>query len=90
MYQYHGMIKKRIRNGELIGYQFVDDYPKIGKVLLLTFLTEPRVRPIRPHRFEEYNRLLRPWCEEKGFAILDELEVYNENIQQRRVSTLEE
>lgn len=26
MYPYHNTIKKRIRNGELIGYQFVDNY----------------------------------------------------------------
>lgn len=29
MYPYHNTIKKRIKNGELIGYQFVDHYKNI-------------------------------------------------------------
>lgn len=31
MYPYHNTIKKRIKNGELIGYQFVDNYKNIGE-----------------------------------------------------------
>lgn len=54
MYPYHNRIKQRIRNGELAGYKFVDDYKTIGECLLLFFDTPPFVRPIRPHKYEEY------------------------------------
>jgi hypothetical protein len=58
MYPYHNKIKQRIRNGELIDYWLTDNYPRIGKALVLRFRTEPYVRPIRPHRFEEYMKLV--------------------------------
>lgn len=58
MYPYHNRIKQRIKNGELIGYRYVDDYPKIGKCMLLEFNTSPFVRPIRPERYEEYKHIL--------------------------------
>ena len=28
MYPYHNTIKKRIKNGELIGYEFLENYKK--------------------------------------------------------------
>ena len=62
MYPYHNRIKQRITNGELIGFQFVDDYPKIGECLLLQFNTYPPTRPIRPHRIPEYTGLLVKWA----------------------------
>lgn len=58
MYPYHNKIKQRIENGELKGYEFVDSYNKISPCLLLYFNTEPFVKPIREHRFEEYKLLL--------------------------------
>ena len=58
MYPYHNKIKQRIRNGELTGYEFVEKYKTISPCLLLHFSTEPKVRPIREHRFEEYDLLL--------------------------------
>lgn len=54
MYPYHNRIKQRIKKGELVGYKFVDDYKTIGECLLLFFDTPPFVRPIRPHKYEEY------------------------------------
>ena len=54
MYPYHNKIKQRIRNGELVGYEFVDDYPGIGECCVLKFSTYPPVRPIRPYRYAEY------------------------------------
>ena len=54
MYPYHNRIKQRIANGELVGYEFVEDYPKIGEALVLKFNTYPPTRPIRPHRYAEY------------------------------------
>jgi len=58
MYPYHNTIKRRINNKELISFEYVDKYKKIEPCLLLFFDTEPRVRPIRKHRFNEYEHLL--------------------------------
>ncbi len=58
MYPYHNSIKKRIRNGELIGYEYVENYKNIGKCLLLYFCTPPFERPIRPHKYHEYSDIL--------------------------------
>ena len=59
MYSYHNRIKQRIKNGELTGFEFVDKYNSISPALLLYFDTEPKVRPIRDYRFEEYEQLLK-------------------------------
>jgi len=59
MYPYHNKIKQRIRNKELIKYEYVDSYKKISPCLLLYFNTFPHVRPIREHRFLEYENLLK-------------------------------
>ena len=58
MYPYHNMIKQRISNKELIDYQYVELYKTIKPCLLLYFDTEPKIRPIREHRFKEYEKLL--------------------------------
>lgn len=58
MYSYHGCIKKRIMAGELVKWEFVKDYPNIGECLVLYFSTPPFVRPIRPHRYPEYELIL--------------------------------
>ena len=58
MYPYHNRIKQRIANGELIGFSFVDDYPRIGKALVLQFSTMPHLRPIRPHRWPDYQDVI--------------------------------
>lgn len=58
MYPYHNKIKQRINNNELVKYEYVDKYKNISPCLLLHFETEPKVRPIREHRFEEYNEVL--------------------------------
>jgi len=63
MYPYHNKIKQRIKNGELIGYEYVQKYPRIGECLLLHFSSEPYIRPIRPHRFEEYTAILQKYEE---------------------------
>ncbi len=61
MYPYHNKIKQRIRAGELIGYQYVANYPRIGPALVLHFSTHPPVRPIRPYRYQEYLPILAAW-----------------------------
>lgn len=58
MYPYHNKIKQRIKNNELTGYEYVKEYNSISPCLLLYFSTEPKIRPIRQHRFEEYETLL--------------------------------
>jgi hypothetical protein len=58
MYPYHNKIKQRINNKELIGYEYVEIYNKIQPCLLLYFFTEPKLRPIRKHRFKEYESFL--------------------------------
>ena len=58
MYPYHNKIKQRINNKELIDYRYVESYKKIKPCLLLYFDTEPKVRPIREHRFKEYEDFL--------------------------------
>lgn len=58
MYPYHNKIKQRIKNNELKSYEYVDNYKSISPCLLLHFSTEPKIRPIRAHRFNEYEALL--------------------------------
>jgi len=57
MYPYHNKIKQRISNHELVGYEYVERYKDISPCLLLHFSTEPKTRPVREHRFEEYEAL---------------------------------
>lgn len=61
MYPYHNIIKRRIKNGELIGYEFVKNYKKIGECLLLYFSSPPFERPVRPHKYHEYADILSDW-----------------------------
>lgn len=56
-YNYHGRIKQRIDQKELVRYEFVDKYKDISPCLLLHFSTEPYVRPVREHAFEKYEFL---------------------------------
>lgn len=57
MYPYHNKIKQRIYNNELLSSEFVEKYKDISPCLLLHFDTEPKVRPIREHRFKEYDEV---------------------------------
>ena len=59
MYPYHNKIKQRINNKELIGYEYVESYKRIKPCLLLYFSTDPKIRPIRQHRFQQYEELLK-------------------------------
>ncbi len=58
MYPYHNRIKQRVKNKELKSYEYVEKYKSISPCLILYFHTEPYVRPIRSHRFEEYELIL--------------------------------
>jgi len=59
VYPYHNKIKSRIKSQELVRYEYVERYKKISPCLLLHFDTEPFVRPIREHRFEEYEAFFK-------------------------------
>ena len=63
MYPYHNSIRQRIRNGELAGFEFVDNYKNIGECLLLYFDTPPFIRPVRPHKYAEYLSFLSEFKE---------------------------
>lgn len=55
-YNYHGMIKRRMRSGEKFSVQIRTEYNKISPVMLICFTD--RVFPIREYRFEEYLAML--------------------------------
>lgn len=66
MYPYHNKIRQRIRAGELVDHYFTTDYPHIGEALVLVFNTAPFLRPIRPHRWPEYQGILADWRKDHG------------------------
>ena len=55
MYPYHNRIMQRIKNGELVGYEFC----KGEFAMILHFSTFPFTRPIRPHAVYKYEEILR-------------------------------
>lgn len=59
MYPYHNKIKQRIKNHELVSYEYLEEHNGISPCLLLHFDTAPKTRPIREHRFKEYELILR-------------------------------
>lgn len=58
MYSYHNRIKQRINNRELLRYEYVDKHKNISPCLLLHFSTEPKIRPVREHQFDNYDKIL--------------------------------
>jgi len=59
MYPYHNKIKQRIKNNELVRYEYLNNHKGISPCLLLHFDSEPFTRPIREHRFKEYDELFK-------------------------------
>ncbi len=57
-YSYHARIRARIADGEMIGAEYVDNYPRIGRALVLYFNTVPAMRPIRPHAWGMYEDVI--------------------------------
>lgn len=55
----------RIANNELLKYEYVEKYKNIAPCLLLHFSTEPFIRPIREHRFDEYESFLTDYFKQK-------------------------
>lgn len=56
-YNYHAIAKKLILEGQLMGYEFVDEYRGIAPALVLYFKNHNPI-PIRSYRWEEYFPLL--------------------------------
>lgn len=56
-YNYHARNMERIKAGELTGYEYVKEYNGIAPAMLLHFLTKPHIRPIRAHKFNDYEKL---------------------------------
>lgn len=55
-YNYHARNMERIRNGELIGFEFCVD----GEfAIVLKFSTQPFTRPIREHSLYKYEEILK-------------------------------
>lgn len=59
-YNYHGIIKNKIKDNELIKIEFVLKYHNINNVMLLYF-NDGTVKPIREHRWLEYFLLLEKY-----------------------------
>ena len=56
-YSYHNNIKRKIKNGELEKYQFIDNYKNVGPVLMLYFKDGTK-KFIREYRWIEYYNIL--------------------------------
>lgn len=56
-YNYHAIIKRKIKQNKLIKAEFVNFYNKISPALLLYF-NDGTIYPIREHRFNEYINII--------------------------------
>jgi len=56
-FSYHGKAKSLIRNGELVGYEIVEDHNGISPALVLFFKSH-KPMPIREYRWDEYFEIL--------------------------------
>lgn len=63
-YNYHGQIIKKIKNHELVGYEFKESYHQIQNVLLLYF-KDGKIKPIREQHFVRYMLLIEKYFENK-------------------------
>lgn len=59
-YNYHGIIKKKIRNYELSSYEIKDKYHNISPCLILHF-KDGTTKPIREPYFHEYLELIEKY-----------------------------
>ena len=56
-FNYHAKAKRLIKEGHLVGYEFVDNWNGIRPALVLYF-DEAKPMPIREYRWQEYLPLL--------------------------------
>lgn len=64
-YNYHGMIKRRIRGGEQFSVVIDEKYKDISPAMIIIFCD--RAYPIREYRFEEYFSIFN----ELGISVKD-------------------
>ncbi len=59
-FNYHAKVKRLIKEGKAIGFEFLENYNNISPCLLILFKDE-KAMPIRVDRFDEYLKLLREY-----------------------------
>ena len=57
-YSYHNMISKKIKEGRLIKYEYMERYKNISPVLLLYF-NDGSIYPVREYAWFKYNKYLK-------------------------------
>ena len=57
-FSYHNKVMSKIKNGELIRFEFVEEYHGISPCLVLYF-SDGKVFPIRDYMFDDYIKLLK-------------------------------
>ncbi len=57
-YNYHGIIKKKIKENKLVNIEFKEKYNNINNVMILYF-NDGTKYPIREYRFLEYSIILK-------------------------------
>lgn len=56
-YNYHAQVRRKILEGKLVGYKFVDEYNGISPALVLYF-SDGKAMPIRDYMWEDYLPIL--------------------------------
>lgn len=56
-YNYHAMIKRRLRSGESFSIEIKEVYKGISPAMIIKF--SDKIYPIREYRFEEYFAIFR-------------------------------
>ena len=59
-FNYHAKVKRLIREGKAIGYEFLKSYHNISPCMLIYFKDEKSM-PIREDYFDEYITLLKEY-----------------------------
>ena len=57
-FNYHAKVKSLIKSGELIKFEFVENYNGIKPAMVLYFKNHSPM-PIREYRFEEYLKFIK-------------------------------
>jgi len=63
-YSYHNIIKRKILDNKLIGYEYRENYKNISPALLLYF-NDGSVYPIREYCWFKYNKYLNEYDNKK-------------------------